>query len=70
MFFYYIGISTHYMETTISKRASKFRREIVVISGTYTTEMSEIEKYRAYQGWAEELKEREENLSFHKPVEK
>jgi len=47
--------------TKISKRVSKFRSEIVDISEKYKTEMSNIEKYRAYQGWALELESRKKS---------
>ena len=49
------------METAISKRAAKFRREIIDVSEKYTTEMTDRAKHLAYQGWALEL-EKKKNL--------
>lgn len=43
---------------TTSKRAAKFRKEIIDVSEKYTTEMTDRAKYLAYQGWALELEKR------------
>lgn len=43
-------------ETTKSKRVLKFRTDVVYNSEKYTTEMTDKDKYKAYQGWALKLK--------------